>query len=181
MTRSAKEAIAWGRGQIGGPAVWYRKCLVFVRSCFGVDMRYPSAGEAWDAAQHKHRTSRAADIPAGVPVFWETSGEADHVALSTGNGRCLSNDFKRSGHIDEVGIDEISRGWNAVLLGWTEDLNGVRVYSPPPPEMTRGEAVDHALSDMTKARRAAPKGSRRRKVLRAAKRLLKSLRSWPKR
>ena len=168
MSRSAKDAIAWGRAQITNPSQnWYRRCLVFVRSCFGVAAKYGSAGAAWDNAVHKHRTSNPADIPAGVPVFWETSGEFDHVALSTGNGRCLSNDFRRDGRIDEVLINDITRGWNAPLLGWTEDLNGVRVYTPPAPEMTRGEQVDHALDDLSRARR---------QILRRAKLLLKRLR-----
>ncbi|MDN7120322.1 hypothetical protein INN71_02835 [Nocardioides sp. ChNu-153] len=148
--RTPAEAIAWGRHWVtsrdDAPTStddWYRWCLVFVRSCFGVAARYSMAGQAWDHAQLKHRTSDPDTIPAGVPIFWELPGEADHVALSLGGGWCLSNDILRRGRIDRVRIDTITRAWGGQLQGWTEDLNGVRVWRPEPakPEPAKPEPV----------------------------------------
>lgn len=180
MTRSAADAIAWGRAQIANPSQdWHNKCLIFVRSCFGVAARYPDAGKAWDNAQHRHVTSDASSIPAGVPVFWETSGVYDHVATSTGHGRCLSTDINRRGRVDEVTIDEITRRWNCRLLGWTEDVNGVRVYTPAP-QYTRGKKVDRLLRILRRAIRGT-QNTTRIKTLRAARRKLLSLPRWRKR
>lgn len=50
----------------------------------------------------------------------------------------------------------------------------------PDPEITHGPLIDHALEDLTTARRAT-KNTRRRRILRKAKQLLATLPSWPKR
>jgi hypothetical protein len=128
VTRYGEDAIAWLDAQ-NGPN-WKRKCLMGVRMAFGRPGGTLYAGQAWDRALHKHRVSRGSQVPRGVPVFWETSGVADHIALSLGGGWCLSNDIKRSGYYDRALIDNISRAWGAQLQGWTEDLNGARVWNP---------------------------------------------------
>jgi hypothetical protein len=152
MTRSGAQAIRWGRQQIANPSQdWYRLCLMFVRMCFGVPMRERDAGAAWDTAQHKHPTQDAGSIPAGVPVFWELTSVADHVALSIGAGKCLSNDVKRRGRISVVSIDSITSSWGGQLKGWTEDLNGVRVYTPDGDQLA-GNRVTHARSKLRAAR-----------------------------
>ncbi|MDQ1103800.1 hypothetical protein [Nocardioides zeae] len=140
MSRSAADAIDWGRSWVDSdrraPTLsgdWLAWCLVFVRSCFGVDARFLSAIKAWNGADRRHVTSRSETIPEGVPVFWRTRGPHGHVALSLGNGYVLSNDILRRGRIDVVHIDVITKRWNATLLGWTEDLNGTTVWEPPKP------------------------------------------------
>jgi GH25 family lysozyme M1 (1,4-beta-N-acetylmuramidase) len=133
--RSGAEAEKWLRAQSTHPTQsWARLCLSAVRQAFGVDYTpassWPtsdrSAGTAWDRAKFKHPTTDPAKVPKWVPVFFETPGEADHVAFSVGGGRCLSNDFVRDGRIDECAIADIARKWGP-LKGWTEDLVGNRV------------------------------------------------------
>ncbi|MDQ1103893.1 hypothetical protein [Nocardioides zeae] len=140
MARSTGDAIEWGRSWVDSTrraptkdGTWLAWCLVFVRSCFGIDAAYTSAIKAWAGAERRHVTSRAESIPAGVPVFWRTPGPHGHVALSLGNGYVLSNDILRRGKIDVVHSDVITKRWGATLLGWTEDLNGRTVWSPPKP------------------------------------------------
>lgn len=129
--RTAKDAVAWGKAQITNPSQdWYRCCLMFVRMCFGVSAMFPDAGTAWDNAKKKHKTSNPMAIPRGVPVFFETPGVADHVVVSLGDGLCISTDIARRGQVDICKIADIVTRWNAPLLGWTEDLNGVTVYDP---------------------------------------------------
>lgn len=115
-------------------------CLRSVRTCYAVDAfdftknngRGPLAHEAFDYAQHKHPTTDPASIPRGVPVYWKGgSSGAGHIAISTGNGYCWSTDIVRPGYFDHVPIATIRAKWGMTLLGWTEDLNGVRVYTPP--------------------------------------------------
>lgn len=139
MTRSAKQAMAWARARRGDFG-WDNLCLSFVRQAFGVyyspDADWPTssrmAGVAWDRAKKKHRETHPARIPAGVPVFFEMATEADHVVLSTGDGWCVSNDFVVDGRIDSVKIADIAAKWGP-LLGWTEDLVGNTVWTPPKP------------------------------------------------
>lgn len=139
MSRSQKQAVAWAKARIGDYG-WDNLCLSFVRQAFGIyynpDSAWPTpdrnAGTAWDRATKKHRTSDPMSIPAGVPVFFEMPTVADHVVLSTGNGRCISNDFHVDGRIDPVRIADIAQHWGP-LQGWTEDLIGNDVYREPKP------------------------------------------------
>ena len=132
--RTSSEAIAWGRRQISQPSKnWYRLCLNFVMTA--LDARpsgSPDADTAWNKTPASHKR-RDTNPPPGVPVYWETSGKADHVALSTGNGRVLSNDIRRRGKIDEVPISEITRKWNAQYLGWTTTYVGQPLNLSAPP------------------------------------------------
>lgn len=46
---------------------------------------------------------------------------------------CYSSDVGGKGKIGRIGIQALAKAWGITLLGWTEDLNGVRVYTPPKP------------------------------------------------
>lgn len=130
MAKSAADAIKWGRAQIVDRARdWTGWCLVFTRMCFGVGSMYPSAITAWEGAKKKHPV-KSSEVPRGVPIFWR-GGKHGHVAISLGNGRCISTDAQRRGWPDIVQIDSISQAWGYEFLGWTEDLNGVTVYTAP--------------------------------------------------
>jgi hypothetical protein len=105
-------------------------CLMEVREIFGIGQKYGSAIAAWNGAQHKH-TSRP---PSGavVPVFFDTSSRYEHVAIALGDGRVATiNGSKWSLYSS---IDAMCRAWGVKYLGYSEDLNGVRVYTPPPPK-----------------------------------------------
>lgn len=131
-TRTGAQAIAWAKAQSTKPSrSWHNLCLMFVRSCFGVAAKYGSARLAWQGAKRRHETTDAGSIPAGVPVFWRTGTVNWHVAISAGDGYCWSSDIGGKGKVGRIGIAALSRAWGATLLGWTEDLNGVRVYTPP--------------------------------------------------
>lgn len=111
-------------------------CLRETRELFHVDPKAESAAEAWGDAQFKHRFgrnfTRLDKIPARVPIFWTggTKGYG-HVALSAVlDGYCWSVDILRPGYWDRVPIRLIEERWGLKFVGWTEDLNGVRVYDP---------------------------------------------------
>ena len=116
-------------------------CLKAVRVCYGVnafdftpkDKKVPLAVQAFEHAEHTHPTQDTHKIPRGVPIFWRSKreGRAGHVAISVGDGDCWSTDIRRDGFFDLVPISVIAPEFGAVLLGWTEDLNGVRVWQPP--------------------------------------------------
>lgn len=115
-----------------GPEDWFRDCLVFVRFCFNVGPRDGSAEIGFNQTEFRHGTDGTP--PLGVPVWW-TNGGSGHVALSTGDGSCYSTDILRHGKVDKVAISFITRQWGANYRGWTEDVNGVRVYRPDAPSL----------------------------------------------
>lgn len=179
--RTGEEAIAIARHQSeNGPEFGVGLCLQRTRICYGIGPVYADAAKAWAGAQHKHPTRTVAEIPRGVPVWW-TGGRNGHghVAIATGDGSCWSTDYERPGWFDRVPIEAITREWALTFQGWTEDLNGVRVYTPPPapePEKTRGVLVDHAERDLVEALARAVKknrpvrAARIRRVLRVLRR-----------
>lgn len=110
-------------------------CLRQVRKCYGIDALWDDAAEAWREAHRRHPEVDPAAIPRGVPIFWTGgSGGHGHIAISSGhgNGLCWSTDIRRAGYFDHVPIEEIGRTWGLTLVGWTEDLNGVRVWTKDP-------------------------------------------------
>jgi len=106
------------------------KCLVFVRTMFGVAARDPSAAAAWQRAQFKHPVRSGAQTPRGAPVYWTGGSEGNgHIAIATGNGNCWSSDAGGSGIVAKVNIDELTERWSALeFQGWAEDVNGVHVF-----------------------------------------------------
>ncbi len=124
-----------------GPTFGKDECLIRVRKLYGADAigdfdgdGSADAEDGWKATKHRHPAPLQLDaIPAGVPLWWG-GGSADHghVAISAGRGMCWSTDIRRTGRFDLVPIAEITREWGLPFLGWTEDINGVRVYDPPP-------------------------------------------------
>jgi hypothetical protein len=122
-------AMARATQYIGTVGPWAHLCLSFVRTVFGLPMEQASAISAWNAAQYKHIGDF--NPPAGVPVFWSggTSG-AGHVAFSMGNGWIVTTDYPVAGGVSEVPLSYISALWHLQYLGWTEDLEGSRVYTP---------------------------------------------------
>lgn len=96
--------------------------------------KYPDGGTAaeafaYEAAKNPDPTHGWYNPPAGVPVFWSGgSAGAGHVAISDGKGNVWSTDIERSGKWDLVPVADIHARWGLKYLGWSERLNGVRVY-----------------------------------------------------
>lgn len=133
MPNTPEVAIAAARKKTTRGTFGTGTCLKQVRLCYGVTNKYLSAAKAWAGAEHKHR-SGSAGIPRGVPVFWVGGSHGyGHIAISLGDGLCETTDFVVSGGFGVARIDDITKRWGLIFEGWTEDLNGVRVYTPPPP------------------------------------------------
>jgi hypothetical protein len=102
-------------------------CLRFVRGVFNVGSRYPSAISAWNNAKRRHTGKPPIGIV--VPVFFLSRSPYRHVAVTTGDGRVVTTNGTRV--MVYSSIDALARAWGAPFIGWTEDLNGVTVYTPP--------------------------------------------------
>lgn len=121
MARTGAAAIAAANGITTG---YGGMCLKFVRTVFAVPAKYATARDARTHAAAFHATSNPAAVPAGVPVFLGDN----HVAVSMGGGMMRTTNSVTN-KVATVSI--ASWGKSYPLRGWSEDLNGVRVYTAP--------------------------------------------------
>jgi hypothetical protein len=119
-------------------------CQKFVRAqCWGVPSLYGSAIEAWNGARYKHPGDR--NPPAGAPIYYK-GGNYGHAVIFCGpdHGNDIrSTDCTSSYDVSDVPISWVESNWGYVYLGWTEDINGVRVIQPA----SGGGDDDMELSD----------------------------------
>lgn len=126
-TRTPAQAVAWARVQRTG---FGGMCLQWSRMAYNVPARYGHARLAWTSARHRHVTSGWGGIPLGAPIFMDRSSSRwGHVAIFVGGGQMGTTDSSRSTtHVTNI-QNWVNAGWR--FLGWTEDLNGVRVLPAP--------------------------------------------------
>lgn len=88
--RSAAEAVAWARGQVGTVRD-VGHCLRFVDLAFGRASGPPSAYLVWTQAPAELRHTTGTP-PAGAVVVWSSAigGGHGHIAISLGDGRMVS-------------------------------------------------------------------------------------------
>lgn len=115
-------------------------CLRFTQSVYGAPAQHRSAWDAWQATQFQHGTGE--DLPAeSVPVWFSHYGTYGnppsyenwgHVVAKIGD-RFLSSPVGRLGTYGQSwfdSIEQIERTFNARYVGWSEDLNGLRIVEP---------------------------------------------------
>lgn len=118
----SEHATYWGVGY----------CLKFSRNCAGAPAAAHDAITAWREADHRH--SSGGTPPRGAMVFW-SGGSAGHghIAVSDGGGYVWSTDILRPGKVDRVSLAYLGAKWgNLHLLGWAEDVNGIRISGLEP-------------------------------------------------
>ena len=155
-TRTAAQAVAWGRGQHHDRGrEWRALCLSFVRQAWGLPGVYPHANAARRGCRKFHPwTGNVDDIPYGAPVWSDKPGGSlyGHIFLAGGktkDGKRIfwSNDISVSGGISPVTIDAFTNRWGHRILGWGEDLNGYDLNLPgagakkKPPKRIKHKAV----------------------------------------
>lgn len=163
---------------------WHNLCQMFTHLAFDVlTDGTPTAAEAWRRAKYRHPETDPANIPRGVPTFWVGgSSGAGHAVVSRGGGSCWGTDLIRDGQVDVYDIADVHARWGLTLVGWTEDIDGVRVWeaTPPPPppikqplpDPTSHPNIDAARGSLRKAFKANRPG-RVRAAVRAALKALK--------
>jgi hypothetical protein len=111
-------------------------CLAYVNEAFGVPKLYGTATGAWLGSATQHRDY---DFPDGVwvPLWFALAGEpAGHVVLRAPDGSVFStSDLSTTPH-HHPDLDDLIRyyahyGMALTYLGWTEDVEGTPVMSPP--------------------------------------------------
>lgn len=153
MVNTPAQALAKARSITKG---YGGMCLQFVRLCYGIGAKYPSATAAWNAAQTKHSRSSTADVPLGAPLFFAPNGSPyGHVAIYAGNGLMRTTNSSTN-TIQTASVQAwVNAGYR--LLGWTEDLNGVKISGlappAPPPSPGGGAATPNAGRQLPVLRR----------------------------
>ncbi len=140
---TAREAVARAREIVRtGETDWHKLCLKFVRTCWGLPLKYETAREAWENAHVKHAFTNVKSIPFGAPVFSRRPhagpDDSGHVFLAGGCNRhgvrvFRSTDIQVLGGVSPCTIDDIQQKWGHEILGWSEDLNGFALDLPAIP------------------------------------------------
>jgi hypothetical protein len=145
--RSPAQALAYAHSQSQRGTYWgIGYCLKFVHSCFNAGARYGTASIAYSHTRYRHTSTP----PAGVPVWWTGGSHGyGHVAMSAGGGYVYSTDVYRAGRVDRARISHITSAWGLHYRGWSEDINGVRVYHPGPalPVVHLANVVEASIKD----------------------------------
>lgn len=180
MTRTVDQALEFVRTQSKqGPPFDVGMCKRETREAYLIASDGSrDAAEAWERADHKHSQTLTDGIPRGAFLWW-LGGSQDHghVAISAGNGLCWTVDFLRDGMWDLAATDTIAQYWPDLrFVGWSEDIDGVRVDLTPEVPRTFPDA-DRVL-EIAHKHRDARIGARRlkwRRIARLARQLGGSL------
>lgn len=98
---------------------WYNSCQRFVRTALGFSGGVPGGGSARDEYQWtlNQGNIRQGTPPANVPVYFNTKGNAGHVALSAGEGYAWTTDLAGTGTVSLQKISDIAK-WAGPVMGW---------------------------------------------------------------
>lgn len=150
-----------------GPSLPGAMCLSNVEAAYGVPHWYASAALAWKGASKKHSVRNYKDIPTGVPCYWSGGSEGyGHIAIShrRGSSKVWSTDIKRWGFFDLVDIREIEKQWGLKFEGWSAELAGVTIYTPPLKPTRVSKAMDSVHLALDYLSDAILKSHRRHRV-----------------
>jgi peptidoglycan hydrolase-like protein with peptidoglycan-binding domain len=136
MPRTGRDAWAAAKSWIGRDA-YHLRCKQFVREAVLAvsPSQSTTAIECWHEARHQHHTQDPEKVSAFVPAFMDTSNPAEHVLFTgprdrAGHRLAVTTDA-RDGRIGLVRLADLVHGWGP-LLGWTEDFDGQRIWTPHP-------------------------------------------------
>lgn len=109
-------------------------CLRFTQTVWAAPVRYATAWEAWEATQLKHSTAENLPLDVGVVVWLDhygtyggKYGRYGHVVSWIPGRGYLSSPTSGYGQKWLSSIEEVERAYNATYVGWSEDINGLRV------------------------------------------------------
>lgn len=120
-------------------------CLQYVRETFNIKTPvYGSAHENWDNLKFKHQDKNFPDVY--VPVWFSLKTDNNwHVALRAPDGKIYSTSTpKKTTPTIHDSLDAIIKFYGddgLVYLGWSEDIETVRIAEEPMRAMTKEELI----------------------------------------
>lgn len=110
-------------GTVGG-------CLKYARQMFGAPAGPLYAWEAWENAKYKHEDTNFPTNVA-VPLWYSYRTNEGHVTVEVeGRGIYSAPYAKNTTHAVLGSIADVERIYGVKYVGWSEDINGVRVVEP---------------------------------------------------
>lgn len=128
-------------------------CLRFTQSVWGAPVKYDSAWQAWQATTFKHY-DRVMPKDSVVVWFehWGSYGRPPRrdnwghvVSWIESEKKFLSSPARGVGQQWLATIEEVERVFNSKYVGWSEDINGLRVASVNPDPVEILGAVEMTL------------------------------------
>lgn len=124
-------------------------CLRFTQSVWGAPARYNSAWDAWNATEYKHYNR---EMPTESVIVWFSHYGSYGTPPSYANWGHVVSYISGRGFLSSPGsgvgqkwlatIEEVERVFNAKFVGWTEDINGLRVAKiSAPQKLTEGNEM----------------------------------------
>jgi len=172
MVRTVDEALAYIADQSAhGPAFGENECQMQCHLAYDIPTDgTPTAAAWWAKSAYQHPTADPSTAPRGAfHYFLGGSSGAGHVMVSQGGSPSWSTDIARPGYFDTTTVEAVLKSWPLLrYVGWTEDIDGVRVWEPDPvvkPTPTPNHPnIDAARADLQKALKANKPGPVRRAV-----------------
>lgn len=131
------------------PRRWARdlagRCLPYAQTFFGAPIMHDYARQAWDATEYKHHDRDFPDVPCLLwfdhwgtyyshsKGVWEYVNAGHVTPLVPGEG-IYSSPTWGHGYALYQTIAAVEAAYNCRYIGWSEDLNGLRVIQPTPEE-----------------------------------------------
>lgn len=131
-TRTPAAAIKWANAQKTG---YSGLCLGFAHDAYDIPAKYGDAITAWTNAEHKHVTTDLASATTGAFLFMQGKDPHGHVCIYLGGGKVRTTDSS-AGHPMTYTLDQM-KSFGYKFLGWSEDVNGVRVAGLAPKVVTK--------------------------------------------
>ena len=129
-------------------------CLRFTQTVWGAPVRYNTAWDAWKATKLKHVGEFLPDV--AVPIWfdhWGTYGgvygQYGHVVTYFPGRGFLSSPTSGVGQNWLKDIQHVERVYNSKYVGWSEDINGLRVAEIGDDELN--DEQNNALMSVYKA------------------------------
>lgn len=109
------------------------ECLVYVREVFGAPPKYSTATVGWQNLQYPHTGNPPNNA---VPIWFSWTGTINGVTQNYGhvavwaNGKIYSTSAQGDKTFNSIQALVSYMGGDIKYLGWSEDINGVRVVQP---------------------------------------------------
>jgi len=127
-------------------------CHQYSRSVFGVDRYYDPSWQNWLNLKYKHEDRKFPD--ASVPVWFDWWGKLKgdlvkkqygHTAVRDKSGKVYSSPLSGTGHAVFNSVDDLVKAFGNGMkyVGWSEDINNVRVVQENDMKITREQVMWH--------------------------------------
>ena len=163
-------------------------CLQHARSIYSIDRLYDPAWQAWQKVKYRHEDRNFPD--ASVPVWFDWWGDLHkgagrqqygHVAVRDKSGIIWSSPLSGTGRAWFKSVDDLVKAFGNGMkyVGWSEDINNVRVVQPKEEDMKADNYTVQALAEAILGRTAANDKNLQNNIGGDVNTVIDTIRSYP--